>query len=189
MSFPKDINSYCLWMEQMARDHILLRHGEDISGNGHSESYGEVWISSDPMEKLDFSSFFSQLRSKIKYPAMVNLGCSMDLDKEENTHTSVEAMYAILYKAETKELSKGNARKKCYRIAQEISNDINARIAKYMEINMHWGSLQDKITTEPIGPLHVDGPLYGVVVRFEYQVNVQPCYDESKWSKEIERVE
>lgn len=174
-------------MEQMARDHKLLRHGEDVNGNGQEDSYGEVWISSDPMERIDFSTFFNQLRGKIKYPVIVNLGASFDLDMVGNKTTSAEAMWAVLCKADSKTLAASDGRKEARRIAEQVAKDICARIKEYFKVNIHWGYLADKMTTEPIGPLNVDGKLYGVVVRFNYIINLQPCYDEQLWLNPVTR--
>lgn len=189
MAFPTDIDSYCDWMEQMAKDHKLLQHGVDVNGSGQQEAYGEVWISSDPMEKIDFSSFFNQLRGKIKYPVLINLGASFDLDKEEHRTTNAEAMWAVLCKADPKTLKNGDGRKEARRVAEAVAKDLCARIGKYFELNVHWGRMAEKMTTEPIGPLSVDGKLYGVVVNFNYVINQQPCYDENQWDNPVTREE
>lgn len=185
MSFPKDISSYCSWMEQMAKNHIDLRHGESVNGKSQKKNYAEVWLSSDPFEKMDFGPLLREIKSEIKYPLLLNLGCSFEFDKQENTKTKVEGMFAILDKTEQTNQYNSEGRKKAYRTSQNIANDILTRIDLYMKKNVHWGHLSNDMTAEAVGPINIDGKLYGVVCQLEYKVNAQPCYDESKWLKEV----
>lgn len=182
MAFPKNIKTYSQWMEAMAKSHVLLAHGE---GSGNTESYQEVWLSGEHFEKIDWRTFLSALKNRVKYPAMVNIGVDFNHPMiAQNGRTVANAQFAIVCRVE-KGKPLMDSRAECYDTAEGIAKDIFSRIEKYFETNIRFGALVGNAETEPIGPINIDGTLYGVVCGFKYQSNVPHCYDAAKWSEPV----
>jgi hypothetical protein len=181
MSFPSNIKKYCSWMEQMARDHVLLMHEEGTK----NESYQEVWLSGEHFNGIDWRSLLIGLKNKVKYPAMINIGVDFNVPTlSQEGRTVAECRFAIVQKMDNS-VPLIESRLACYDVAEGIATDIMLRIEKYFEVNIRWGALIGVAETEPIGPVKIDGDLYGVVCTFKYQSNVTNCYKPSQWATEI----
>lgn len=183
MAYPSNIATYVAWMEAMASQHVLIAHGQ---GSGNKDSYQEIWLSGTHFEGIDYRTFFSSIRNKVKYPVLINMGVDFNHPATQGDGVSVaQATFAILCRVE-KDTPLMVSRLACYNTAEGIAKDILARIEKYMEANMAYGYLAAPSETEPIGPIALDGDLYGVVASFKYAIKVPLCYDEDKWTHSIE---
>jgi hypothetical protein len=182
MSFPSTVKKYCQWMEHMARDHVLLL----LDVGTKNECYQEVWLSGEHFNGIDWRSLLIGLKNKIKYPALVNIGVDFNLPTIANDGRMVaECRFAIVCKLDIN-TPLMESRLECYDTAEGITKDILSRIEQYFTQNMKWGSLMGVAQTEPIGPVKIDGDLYGMVCTFKYQCNAVHCYDADKWYSEIE---
>lgn len=169
-------------MEQLAIDHKDILHGIEVSP-GQGQGYAEIWISSDPYSKIDYSGFLNKIKSQIKYPMMINMGVTFDDKSTQGTSRSADAKFVILTKSSPQKDNKA-----CYAETEAIARDIVERLRNYFEFNVKYGYMEDKTTTEAVGPVSVDGKLYGVTVNFDYTARVGCSYDESKWETTIEEI-
>jgi hypothetical protein len=186
MLYPDNIANYCSMMEQMATDHKLLLHGVEES-KGQDQAYAEIWVSSDPYSKVDYSSFLGKIKSTIKYPVLINLGISFDRKGSQGGAKKGDARFAILMKSSSRN-EQDDTRKTCYEQTESIAESIVARLREYFENNLQSGYMDDVVTTEPIGPISLDGKLYGVVVNFDFTAKKGCIYDETEWNTTIEEI-
>lgn len=185
MNFPKDISTWCEWLEWIATNHKALCHGE---GEGKRlDAFSTVYISSDPFKKVDYRGWYKKMNVNLKYPHLLNLGVDFDMS-EDMCRMIAKGRFTVLCKIDVKDKSEA-AIKACYAEAETIARKIVAFAGAYFSANSAWGSIIGDTSTEPIGPISVDGDLYGVTVELKYKVNtIGVCYDIDEWKLPIPEV-
>ena len=66
MPFPYNSQTYYEFFEAIAINHIDLLHNPNRDAN--EVHFAEIFISSDPFDKIDLSTLMDDKRSKLKYP-------------------------------------------------------------------------------------------------------------------------
>jgi hypothetical protein len=167
MPFPYNSQTYFEWMQEIAINHVDILHNPDRTAK-HDVSFGEIFISSDPYEKIDVSTFMEDKRSMIKYPLMLSVGTDWEgAGQGSQTHAVINASFIILDKADSSLTDAASKRRAAYVKTERIAQEISGYIKKYFEINNILGSLVNMPVGEKIGPIMPD-KTYGTKISFSY---------------------
>lgn len=180
MPFPYNSQTYYEFFEAIAINHIDIQHNADRAEN--EVRFGEIYISSDPFDKIDLSSFMDDKRSKIQYPLLLMVGSDWDATgKGSQTNALVNASFIVLDKGDKTKENKADIRRSAYVKTEAIAEDIVAYIKEYFKLNVVLGTLFiDSIKSSKIGPLP-EGT-YGTKVDFNYlNRNSNFCFNQDKF--------
>lgn len=166
MPFPYDTQTYYEFNKAIAINHVELQHKEDRALN--HVAFGEIYLSSDPFEQIDISSFMADLKSKIKYPLMLAIGTDWD-GRGGNLQNSnvINGAFLILDKPDSKINDRDDRRRECYVRTERIAQEISAYLIAYFELNCGLGNLETFPSGEKIGRVAPDN-LYGTMVKYSY---------------------
>lgn len=168
--FPYNTETYFQWMEQIAINHVDILHNPDRSASGEL-AFSEVYLSSDPWDKLDIASFINDIKSKVRYPHMICVGADWEgAGRGQNTLDVIQGSYIILDQEAADTTDIATKRRGAYTKTGKIAKEIAAYIKRYFEVNTHLGDIVSEPTGEKIGPLVIGSrKVYGHKVTFSYK--------------------
>lgn len=180
MPFPHNTQTYYEYFEEIAKNHVAILHNPDRSEK--EVSFSEIFISSDPYDKIDVTSFLHDKRTALKYPALVCVGHDWDAAGTGSVvNPLINAMFIVLAKADKSLSVVADQRRAAYVKAEEIVDDIIGFIKADFKANPSLGTLLiETIKCEKIGPL--PDQVYGVKANFSYINRYRNfCFNQDKF--------
>mgnify|MGYP000013421495 FL=1 len=181
MPFPYNRQTYHDWMEAIAIHHVDILHNPDRSAK-HDVAFGEIFLSSDPFEKIDISTFMADVKSKIKFPCLIAVGTDWEADGQGTLiNKLINASFIVLDQEDKTEPDKASQRRAAYTKTERIAEEITAYIKEYFRINTIYGAIIKQPVGEPIGPVS-PGNFYGTKISFQYMSRYSAmCFDQDKF--------
>jgi hypothetical protein len=187
--FPHNTQTYHDWNEQIAINNVDLLHKQDRELK--AVHFAEIFMSSDPFDKLDISTLLRDVKSLLKFPCMVAVGNDWEGGGSgSQTHSVINGSFIILDKMEVKNTDRANARRAAYTKTERIAQEISGYIRAYMEANVRFGHLVAMPVGEKIGPVNIDGECYGCKVSYSYVSRYSYLYfDQDKFGELVPGVD
>jgi hypothetical protein len=180
MPFPHNTQTYYEYFEEIAKNHVDLLHNPDRTEK--EVSFSEIFISSDPYDKIDISSFLHDKRTALRYPALICVGHDWDATGNGSAvNAQINAMFIVLAKADKSLSVVADQRRAAYVKAEQIVDDILGYIKADFKANPTLGTLMiESIKSEKIGPL--PDQVYGVKATFSYINRYRNfCFNQDKF--------